>query len=84
MKTKLVGIAVELKTGTIIKVGNQYRTLNGILYHVRAIVDGMIAARHWSRRKQCWIYTIEDPCLWGLFDRAGRLEYRGHNKGDDK
>lgn len=37
---------------------------HGRKFHVRAIVDGLVVLREWSRSKQYWRYSIEDPVFF--------------------
>ncbi len=42
------------------KVGQKMRNTRGDLYHVRGTVDGYTVLRTWSKRKQYWVYLIEN------------------------
>lgn len=41
------------------KLNDTFRDYDGTKCHVRAIVDGMIVYRYYSKCKQRWIYKIE-------------------------
>jgi hypothetical protein len=40
------------------RVGHKFRDLHGGLCHVRALVDGRIVYRCWSRHKKRWFYHV--------------------------
>jgi len=56
-----------------LKVGGTYQltfggegNLNNKRIHIRAILDGQVVYRHWSKRKQNWYYAIEGLYYFSL------------------
>lgn len=37
---------------------------DGRVFHVRGVVDERAVLREWSRAKQMWCYTVEDPLFF--------------------
>lgn len=70
----------ELELLMTLSPGQKYRlyynegNINNAIWHIRAIVDDeYIVCRKWSKRKQSWIYFIEDSHGFWLKFNDGKL-----------
>ena len=61
---------MQIEPGMTVVFHYRDRDDNTMTYYIRAIVDGMIAFRHWNAQVNDWHYSIEHPSYF-----EARAEY---------